>query len=38
MVLSADDVDLASNPYPNGGGTEIDFSGALIRLSLFVQF
>lgn len=43
MVLNAEEVELDSNPYPDVDGdgvtpTTIDFSGALVRLSLFFQF
>ena len=40
-VLKADAVELDSNPYPdarNSPSTTIDFSGSLIRISLFIHF
>lgn len=36
-VLHADNVNLKSNPYP-AGTTKLDFSGSLIRATLFYQF
>lgn len=42
MVINADDVTLERNPYDADGdgqpGTQISFSGALVRLSLFFQY
>lgn len=38
VILNADDVTLDSNPYPGTAPTTIDFSGSLIRLSIFLQF
>lgn len=42
MILNADSVQLSSNPYDyNGDGpnpTKIDYSGTLVRLSMFTQF
>ncbi|HEX9843408.1 MAG TPA: hypothetical protein VGC20_11695 [bacterium] len=40
-IINADQVKLSSNPYTAATGvttTEIDFSGSLVRLSLFYQF
>ena len=40
-ILNADSVELESNPYPNARNspsTTIDFSGSVIRISLFIQF
>jgi hypothetical protein len=39
LLVNADRVKLAKNPYPDGQNTKtIDFSGSIFRLSLFYQF